>query len=73
MVQTTIAEVDKGHEAAMKYLFEMVGLFAGTQRRFRLGKKYWRKRCGSSVEERVTKGTAGREGEDREFQKDAVE
>jgi hypothetical protein len=29
MVETTIAEVDKGHYAAMKYLFELVGLFPG--------------------------------------------
>lgn len=27
MVETTIGEVDKGHYAAMKYLFEMVGLY----------------------------------------------
>ncbi len=27
MVATTIEEVDKGHYAAMKYLFEMVGLY----------------------------------------------
>lgn len=27
MVDTTIAEADKGHFAAMKYLFEMVGLY----------------------------------------------
>ena len=27
MVQTTIDEVDKGHYGAMKYLFELVGLF----------------------------------------------
>lgn len=26
MVETTIGEVDKGHYAAMKYLFELVGL-----------------------------------------------
>ena len=32
MVETTIAEVDKGHYAAMKFLFEMVGLYpAGAQ------------------------------------------
>jgi hypothetical protein len=27
MVDTTIAEADKGHFAAMKYLFEMIGLY----------------------------------------------
>jgi len=30
MVQTTMAEVDKGHYLAMKYLFEMVGLCPAT-------------------------------------------
>jgi hypothetical protein len=30
MVETTIAEVNKGHYLAMKYLFEMVGLFPAT-------------------------------------------
>jgi hypothetical protein len=30
MVETTINEVDKGHYLAMKYLFEMVGLFPAT-------------------------------------------
>ncbi len=27
LVETTIAEADKGHFAAMKYLFEMIGLY----------------------------------------------
>jgi hypothetical protein len=27
MVEITISEVDKGHYAAMKYLFEMIGLY----------------------------------------------
>ena len=32
MVEITISEVDKGHYAAMKYLFEMIGLYpAATQ------------------------------------------
>ena len=32
MVETTISEVDKGHYSAMKYLFEMIGLYpAATQ------------------------------------------
>jgi hypothetical protein len=31
MVETTIAEVDKGHYGAMKYLFEMVGLYPPTE------------------------------------------
>lgn len=30
MVETTIEEVDKGHYLAMKYLFEMIGLFPET-------------------------------------------
>jgi hypothetical protein len=30
MVETTIAEVNKGHYLAMKYLFEMIGLFPAT-------------------------------------------
>jgi hypothetical protein len=30
MVETTIGEVDKGHYAAMKYLFEMIGLYPAT-------------------------------------------
>jgi len=30
MVETAIEEVDKGHYLAMKYLFEMIGLFPGT-------------------------------------------
>jgi hypothetical protein len=30
MVETTMDEVDKGHYLAMKYLFEMVGLFPAT-------------------------------------------
>jgi len=30
MVETTITEVSKGHYLAMKYLFEMVGLFPAT-------------------------------------------
>lgn len=29
MVETTMSEVDKGHYAAMKYLFEIAGLFPG--------------------------------------------
>ena len=29
MVETAIGEADKGHFAAMKYLFEMVGLYPG--------------------------------------------
>ena len=29
MVETTIAEVSKGHYLAMKYLFEMIGLYPG--------------------------------------------
>ncbi len=29
MVATTMTEVDKGHYAAMKYLFEIAGLFPG--------------------------------------------
>lgn len=29
MVETTIAEVGKGHYLAMKYLFEMIGLYPG--------------------------------------------
>ena len=31
MVETTIAEVDKGHYGAMKYLFEMIGLYPATE------------------------------------------
>jgi hypothetical protein len=30
MVKSTIGEAEDGHFAAMKYLFEMVGLFPGT-------------------------------------------
>jgi hypothetical protein len=30
MVETTIGEVDKGHYGAMKYLFEMIGLYPAT-------------------------------------------
>ncbi len=30
MVETTIGEADKGHFAAMKYLFEMIGLYPAT-------------------------------------------
>jgi hypothetical protein len=30
MVENTIAEVNKGHYLAMKYLFEMIGLFPAT-------------------------------------------
>jgi hypothetical protein len=30
MVKTTIGEVDKGHYGAMKYLFEMTGLYPAT-------------------------------------------
>jgi hypothetical protein len=30
LVNTTIAEAEKGHYAAMKYLFEMVGLYPAT-------------------------------------------
>ena len=30
MVETTIAEADKGHYAAMKYLFEIIGLYPTT-------------------------------------------
>lgn len=30
MVHSTIAEVNKGHFVAMKYLFEMVGLYPAT-------------------------------------------
>ena len=29
MVETTIGEVDKGHYVAMKYLFELIGLYPG--------------------------------------------
>lgn len=29
MVETAIGEADKGHFAAMKYLFEMIGLYPG--------------------------------------------
>ena len=29
MVETTIEEVGKGHYLAMKYLFEMIGLYPG--------------------------------------------
>ncbi|HEY1461888.1 MAG TPA: hypothetical protein VGF44_00555 [Terriglobales bacterium] len=31
MVECTVAEAKSGHFAAMKYLFEMVGLFPGTE------------------------------------------
>jgi hypothetical protein len=31
LVQTTIAEANKGHYAAMKYLFEMVGLYPAAE------------------------------------------
>jgi len=30
MVETTIGEAEKGHFAAMKYLFEMIGLYPAT-------------------------------------------
>ena len=30
MVETTMAEVEKGHYAAMKFLFEMIGLYPAT-------------------------------------------
>lgn len=65
----------------MKYSFEMVGLFPGYAEAVPTGdgvlaKTRW-KRLGlaeeTGVVERVTKGTAGREGEDQELQRDAVE
>jgi hypothetical protein len=31
MVETTIAEADKGHFPAMKYLFELIGLYPATE------------------------------------------
>ncbi len=31
MVETTIAEVEKGHYLALKYLFEMIGLYPTTR------------------------------------------
>src|ERR1700690_1218872 len=31
LVETTIAEANKGHYAAMKYLFEMVGLYPAVE------------------------------------------
>jgi hypothetical protein len=38
MVQTTIEEAGKGHYAAMKYLFEMIGLYPATAQTETLGK-----------------------------------
>ncbi len=39
MVETTIGEADKGHYAAMKYLFEMIGLYPTTAQEERPGEE----------------------------------
>ena len=63
----------------MKYLFEMVGLFLGAAKAVPTGegvlaKTLWKRFPDETgVEQRVTKGTDGREGEERELQRDAVE
>jgi hypothetical protein len=81
MVETTIAEVDKGHYAAMKYLFELVGLFPGDAETPVGGDavlaKTLLRRLGLPEEikagETVTKDTANEEAELRENKTDAVE
>lgn len=37
LVETTIGEVDKGHYGAMKYLFEIIGLYPATLQEIPLG------------------------------------
>jgi len=37
LVETTIGEVDKGHYGAMKYLFEIIGLYPATMQEIPLG------------------------------------
>jgi len=81
MVKTTIAEVDKGHYAAMKYLFELVGLFPSDGEPAAAGDgvlgKTLLRRLGlpeeSTAGETVTKGTANQESDSQESKTDAVE
>lgn len=82
MVETTIGEVDKGHYAAMKYLFEMVGLDPGSGEAAATGSdnvlaKTLLRRLElpeeAKLEETVTKGTEGEEVESGGSEKDAVE
>ncbi len=37
MVETTIAEAGKGHYVAMKYLFELIGLYPGAEQEAPVG------------------------------------
>jgi hypothetical protein len=81
MVETTIAEVDKGHYAAMKYLFELVGLFPGDAETPAGGDavlaKTLLRRLGLpeeiKAEESVTKDTANDEVNPQASKSDAVE
>jgi hypothetical protein len=69
MVDTTIAEADKGHFAAMKYLFEMIGLYplAGEEEPEVLGDSVLAKtlirRLGLQEEGAEAARSAGRTGE----------
>jgi hypothetical protein len=82
MVEATIEEADKGHYAAMKYLFEMVGLYpAGSVDASQEGGDVLAKtllRRLSLPEEgefnpNVTKGTEDTAGADEGSKSDAVE
>jgi hypothetical protein len=81
MVETTIAEVDKGHYAAMKYLFELVGLFPGNLEPAAPGDdvlaKTLLRRLGLPEEikagESVTKDTANDESDATKSKTDTVE
>src|SRR5262249_29381149 len=82
MVGTTIDEVDKGHYAAMKYLFELIGLYPGNSEAAVaeddgvLAKTLLR-RLGlpeeAQADDAVTKGIEARKAESGERGKDAVE
>jgi hypothetical protein len=66
MVETTIGEVDKGHYVAMKYLFELIGLYPGGAEQESSGESVLAKTLlrrlnlpeESNVEASVTKDTA---------------
>ena len=81
MVETTIGEVDKGHYAAMKYLFEMIGLYPGNGEPAAAGANVLAKTLLRRLElpeeiqpeANVTKGIESSEDEVRESEKDAVE
>ncbi len=81
MVETTIDEVEKGHYVAMKYLFELIGLFPASGDPVPAGENVLAKtllrRLGLpedvATEANVTKGIQSSTSEVREKETDAVE